>query len=392
MGKASIPRRSSMDAWNTYWPRAWTALGLSRNLRRAWSLVRHHPRRGVEVVALVALAGTLHLLSGWVAQGTGSVGEAQMVRILGAGAQVGWFLLLPLGLVRWWRAGAGTSSSAEVVSEGEPSARDEECWTACGRRLLLALLTVTLAPSAALLVLEVYAVHGLWAPLVVLMATAVVTALVGESMLGHDNRRSSAVRMPVRVVRTAVAASAPPPDVDVDAVSSPVEAESESWRGAAASGRFRARGLPEGVVARAEFFSDLEFDLRRAQRQGRPYMLLIVGPDDSPVDERVPGAARHLLGESLAGTFGDRGLVGYLGGDRWGVGLAGVATDEVSQDVRNLRMVLAERAGAEGEESVAPCIGAAVSLAREPARDLYAKALGSLQSALERSAAGPRVS
>ncbi len=329
--------------------------------RVAW-LVRRHPRRLTEVGGLVALALLFQFLAGWTGPRTGSVGEAEMIRILEAGAQFGWFLLLPLGLARW--VGAGAKSWRQIGGDHNPAdtwPADglEDSWAASGLRLITALAIALVAPAAALVIQGVYGVEGIAPVLFLFAGVGATTCLVGESMLRDAVHRLAADR-------------AGAPTTTAQSATAMVEAEQ---RGRAARGRFSTRGLPAGVAARAEFFSEVELALHRAQAEGTPFTLLVASLPE-------PAAATTTsLGESLVHVFGEIGAVGYLGNELWGVGLSGASTAEVSRAASELRQHLHDF-NPEDAYDLEPCLGVAISVERETVRGLYAQALQGHQSTL----------
>ena len=338
-------------------------------------VVRRHRPAAVEAGALVVLGVALAMLAAWTGPRTGSVGEAQLIRILEGGSRMAWFVLLPVCLVRW---GAAERSRRA----GAPSdAPDHENWPACRLRILAAPVTALVAASAAANLVETFAVPSGWASTVLLLGCMGAVGLLGESLV-----RDALHRRAVEVAEAAptAAGSATAHAMERTALE---EGEDAAWRGRAAPGRFATCGLPAGVVARAEFFSLLELDLGQAQQRHQPFALLVVSSGTRVADDS--SNLRGRLVEALAQVFGAAGRVGYLGNDLFGVALAGVSIQAVSEGVRDLRELLAPLPGSVLPR-LEPTVGIAVSVERETLRQLYTKALADYQSSLSRLASDLR--
>jgi len=343
-----------------------------QTIRDAAVFIREHARDAVELAALAA-GGILYLLlAQWTGPRTGSIGEAQMIRILEAGAQTIWIVLLPLGAVRL-AARTLAGRGMEDVRFGRHLQRlggtASATWGESGQKLLACLLVTVVASSAAVTLTVTYDVVG-WLPqTTILVALVTAGGIVGDSLQKEVARRAAARRESMQVVATRVEA-VPLPATDVEAP-----------KGLASRGRSSSRGLPEGVVTRGEFFARMAEDLREAQREERAFALLVVGLSAPGAGAALPIEHRSWLGDSLTRLYGGDGLIGYLGNDLFGVELVDDSAEEILAAGEEPIFDLLGQAGSEVLGELEPQIGVASPQGRETARVLYAQALECYQNA-----------
>ena len=343
-----------------------------RAVRDTAAFLRKHPRDATELVALAAGGLLLVLLARWTGPRTGSIGEEQMMRILEAGAQAIWIVLLPLGAIRLAARILAIRHADDVRLArhlrrvgGTPS----ETWNESGRKLVSCLLLAVIASSAAVTLTVTYDVVG-WLPqTTILVALVAAGGFVGDSLQKDAVRRAAARRESVRVV-AAETEAAPLPTTDV-----------EMPKGLASRGRSSSRGLLEGVVTRGEFFARMADDLREAQHEERAFALLVVGLSAADAGAPLPIEHRAWLGESLTRLYGKDGLIGYLGNDLFGVGLVDDVAEEILAAGEEPVFDLLGQAGAEVLGELEPQIGVAAPRGHETARVLYAQALEHYQNA-----------
>ncbi|MEW6072937.1 MAG: hypothetical protein AB1726_10160 [Planctomycetota bacterium] len=326
----------------------------------------------VEAGSLAAAGVLFDLLAGGIGPRTGSLGEAQMVRILEAAASGLWLVALPLALGRGGAAEARRRRSGDRV----PAA----AWPPLARRLRDSLLAVFLGASAAVTLAQTYDVEGALPGTLLLASMVALASLLGESFARRAARRRGEAPAERVAVRRAARATWPGVAPDVEATPGLLEAIQEAWRGAAARGRHRAGGLSPLLASRSEFFADLELDLRATHAQGGSYTLLVAAAPGGEAD-------RVRLGEEILRVFGATGPRGYLGNDLFAVGLSAAADEDVAQAAEALREGLGGGPSATEGRPAEASIGWAVSLGAEGVRDLYARALASQRRAAARETA-----
>lgn len=338
---------------------------------------RFGEREGVLLAELIALLFGRELMlafTDWAGPRTGSVGEAQMLEILGTAEVMLLIVFVPLVILRLGLPHLASRSRpiagfacALHLEETEASSS----WRGMARRLLHTAGMTLFASAAAVTVMQAFEVTGAGSRTTILMSVALLAGIVHAAWQRDVEESISAVQAAEAQAREERERE------EENQMNEPGEETME--KGTAARSTNPIEGLPPGVFARGRFFVEMERGLRDMESESRPFTLLIVGAYLPAAGTLPPNELRAWLGNAIVANFGEEVPVGYLGNDLFAVGLAGLAADDARPPAEQLHFAIMREASEHGCPSVDPRIGLSTSWDEQTARTLYARALESFQ-------------